>query len=203
MRMRKLPTVYAVDDDLFIRELLAQVFKNAKIPAEFYASADEFLRSYSSANPGCIVIDMVMPGMSGLELQQALTAKGNDTPIIFLTGSAEVHFAVEALKAGATDYLEKPIVTAALLQAVSKAMESDLSNRYDKLQRSHLKLKLNLLTPREVEVMQLLIAGNANKVIARILGISSRTVEIHRKNILEKMEASSLVDLVNMMTHYG
>lgn len=200
--MRKTPTVYTVDDDPIIRELLEQIFKNAKISVESYASADEFLRSYSPTNPGCILIDMVMPGMSGLELQQALVAAGNYTPIIFLTGAAEVHFAVEALKAGATDYLEKPIESVALLGAVGKAMEMDLSNRYEKLHRAHVELKLSLLTARESEVMQLLIKGNANKVIARILDISSRTVEIHRKNILHKMEASSLVDLVNMTTQH-
>lgn len=199
--MRKTPTVYAVDDDPLIRELLAQIFKNEKIALESYASGDEFLRSYSPANPGCILIDMVMPGMSGLELQRALVAAGNHTPVIFLTGAAEVQFAVEALKAGALDYLEKPIESVALLNAVGKAMERDLTHRYDKLHRTHVELKLRSLTPREAEVMELLVKGNANKVIARILDISSRTVEIHRKNILDKMEASSLVDLVNMTTH--
>lgn len=199
MAMRKLPTVYTVDDDPAIRELLAQIFRSAKIRVESYACADEFLKSYSPANPGCILIDMAMPGMSGLELQQALAARGNYTPIIFLTGAAEVQFAVNALKSGAIDYLQKPIASAELLAAVARAMELDLRNRYDKLQKSHVDLKLRLLTPREAEVMQLLVKGDSNKVIARILGISSRTVEIHRKNILDKMEASSLVDLVNMM----
>jgi two-component system, LuxR family, response regulator FixJ len=200
--MRKRPRVFAVDDDPLIRDLLVEIFNNAKISVESYASAEEFLNSYSPADPGCILIDMVMPGMSGLDLQQLLVSKGNYTPIIFLTGSGKVQFAVEALKAGAVDFLEKPIVSKELLDVIGKAMELDMSNRYDKLEQSHVELKLSLLTPRESEVMQLMIAGNANKVIARTLGISSRTVEIHRKNIIDKMEASSLVDLVNMTTHH-
>jgi FixJ family two-component response regulator len=193
-------TVYAVDDDPDIRELLEQIFRNAKIQVESYDSAQEFLKGYSPANPGCILIDLAMPGMSGLELQQALEAKRNYTPIIFLTGAGEVRFAVEALKSGAMDYLQKPIVSAELLAAVARAMELDLGNRYDILQKSHVELKLRLLTPREAEVMQFLVKGDSNKAIARNLGISSRTVEIHRKNVLDKMEASSLVDLVNMMS---
>lgn len=203
MLLPKLSTVYAVDDDPLIRDLLEQVFRNADILVETYASADEFLLHYSPANPGCILIDMVMPGMSGLDLQKVLLTEGNYTPIIFLTGTAKVQFAVEALKAGAVDFLEKPVAPAELLDSVEKAMEVDLTNRYERLLRSHVQLKLSSLTPRESEVMKWLIKGHSNKMIARVLGISSRTVEIHRKNIIDKMEASSLIDLVNMTTDLG
>lgn len=132
--MSKSPTVYAVEDDPVIRELLKHVFTLAKISMESYASADEFLKSYSPTNPGCILIDMNMPGMNGLELQRFLVSKGNNTPIIFLTGAATGQSTEAALKAGAVDFLAKPFVLGDLLNSVGMAIEMDLSNRYGNLQ---------------------------------------------------------------------
>lgn len=192
-------TVYAVDDDPFILSLLEKILKNANRAIETYASAEDFLRGYSPANPGCILVDMLMPGMSGLELQDVLLEQGNYTPIIFLSGAAKVRFAVEALKSGAVDYLEKPISAGQLVETVDRAIEQDMANRYERLQRSHIELKVSQLTARESEVMNWLVKGNSNKMIAQILGISSRTVEIHRRNIIAKMQAQSVLDLVNMM----
>lgn len=193
-------TVYAVDDDPLVLSFLTQVLTKENLPVQTYACAEDFLNSYSPAHPGCILVDILMPGLNGLELQEALQTQGNFTPIIFLSGADTVHFAVEALKSGAIDFLEKPITAKELLPTVEKAMKLDLQNRYEKLQQSHVQLKLAGLTARESEVMKWMLEGNSNKMIARILDISSRTVEIHRKNVIAKMGANSLVDLANMVS---
>jgi FixJ family two-component response regulator len=192
--------VYAVDDDSLVLSFLEHVLTEASISVETYGCAEDFLKSYSPANPGCILIDLLMPGMNGLELQEALSIQGNFTPIIFLSGAGNVSFAVEALKSGALDFLQKPIAAAELIHTVEKAFSQDLQNRYEQLQHSHTELKIDRLTPREYEVMKWMLEGNSNKMIARILDISSRTVEVHRKNILAKMEANSLVDLAKMVS---
>lgn len=139
-----------------------------------------------------------MSGMSGLELQEVLFAQDNYTPIAFLTGSADVPMAVEALKAGAVDFIEKPFEPEAVLQSVKRAMELDLRNRHERLQRSQIEQRFTLLTPREHEVMKWIVQGKSNKAIARILDISVRTVEAHRKKIIEKTQATSLAVLVEM-----
>jgi len=198
--MTYLATVYAVDDDPLVLLLLQKIFAATKLNVETYISGIEFLERYSPANPGCILIDMMMPGMSGLQLQETLTARNNYTPIIFLSGAAKVQLAVEALKAGAEDFLEKPIVRDDLLQRVEKAMQLDLENRYLRLQKANTELKFGLLTPRETEVVKWLVRGNSNKAIARILGISSRTIEVHRQRIIDKMEARSVVELAEMIS---
>jgi two-component system response regulator FixJ len=198
--MTQSSTVYAIDDDPFILLLLEQILQGAKLRAETYSSAEEFLKSYSPANPGCILIDLVMPGVDGLELQRIIAEQGNHTPVIFLSGAAKVQFAVEAMRQGAVDFLEKPVLPKHLLDSVEKAIGLDLRNRYERLQHSHIELKLAQLTARESEVLMWLVKGYSNKMIARVLDISSRTVEIHRKNVIEKMEAKSIVDLVKMVT---
>ena len=198
--MKHPATVYAVDDDPLVLSFLTQVLTEAHLPVETYVCAEEFLNSYNPANPGCILIDMLMPGLNGLELQEALKSQRNVTPVIFLSGADTVHVAVEALKSGAIDFLEKPISAKDLVQTVENAMKLDLQNRYEQLQHSHTELKLALLTPRESEVMKWMLEGNTNKMIARILGISSRTVEVHRKNVFDKMDSSSLVDLAKMVS---
>ena len=193
------PTVYIVDDELLIRSILEDIFNAANLPVATYASAEEFLLAYSPDNPGCLLLDMIMPGMNGLELQKALTARGNNTPVIFLTGSGEVPIAVEALKAGAVDFIEKPVEAKRVLQCVKTAMELDLRRRYERLQRSQIEQRISLLTPRELEVMNWVVRGKSNKMIARILDISSRTVEVHRKKLIDKMQAESVADLVQMV----
>ncbi len=193
------PTVYVVDDNRTIRNWLEETLKTENLIVESYASAEDFLVTYSPDNPGCLLLDIVMPGMDGLELQKVLTAQGNQTPIIFLTGKAKVHMAVDAMKAGAVEFIEKPVQLDVLLNYVNKAMRLDLRNRHEQLQRSQIEQRMMLLTPRECEVLEWLIQGKSNKMIARILGISSRTIEIHRKNIIDKMQANSVVDLVKMV----
>ena len=193
-------SVYAIDDDPLVLSILVKIFTDSNLPIETYSCGEDFLRSYSSANPGCILIDVMMPGINGLELQEALKLEGNFTPIIFLSGAGTAHIAVEAFKSGAMDFLEKPINAVQLVETVEKAMKLDLQYRYEQLQRSHTELKVNLLTPREAEVMQWMLEGKSNKMIARILDISSRTVEVHRGNIIRKMEVNSLVDLAKIIS---
>ena len=193
------PTVYIVDDELIIRSILEDIFDAANLPVATYASAEDFLLAYSPDNPGCLLLDIIMPGMYGLELQKVLTARGNNTPVIFLTGSGEVPIAVEALKAGAIDFIEKPVEAKTVLNSVKKAMELDLRRRYERLQRSQVEQRIALLTPRELEVMNWVVQGKSNKLIARILDISSRTVEVHRKKVIDKMQAGSMADLVQMV----
>jgi FixJ family two-component response regulator len=192
------PTVYIVDDELIIRLILEDIFNAANLPVETYASAEDFLVTYSPDNPGCLLLDIIMPGIDGLELQKALTARGNKTPVIFLTGSGDVPIAVEAMKAGATDFIQKPVEADTVLKCVNKAMALDLRRRYERLQRSQVEQRITLLTPRELEVMNWVVRGKSNKMIARILDISSRTVEVHRKKVIDKMQAESVADLVQM-----
>jgi FixJ family two-component response regulator len=193
------PTVYIVDDELIIRLILEDIFNAANLPVETYASAEDFLVTYSPDNPGCLLLDIIMPGIDGLELQKALTARGNKTPVIFLTGSGDVPIAVEAMKAGATDFIQKPVEADTVLKCVNKAMALDLRRRYERLQRSQVEQRITLLTPRELEVMNWVVRGKSNKMIARILDISSRTVEVHREKVIDKMQAESVADLVQMV----
>lgn len=197
------PAVYVVDDDLIVRILLEKVFQAADIRVETYASAEDFLVTYSPDNSGCLLLDIMMPGMSGLELQDVLATQSNKTPVIFLTGSDEVQVAVRALKGGALDFIEKPVVPKVVLNCVNNAMELDMRNRYERLQSSQIEQRITLLTPREYEVMKWIVRGKSNKMIARILDISRRTVEVHRRNVIEKMQANSVADLVQMALKAG
>lgn len=196
--MNSEPTVYAVDDDAFTRAALEQIFHSADLPVETYASAEEFLVTYSAGNRGCLLLDMLMPGMDGLELQKHLKTKGNQTPVIFLSGADKVCNAVSALKAGAVDFIEKPIEATQVLRAVGSALDLDQRNRYKRLQQAEIDSRITQLTRREAEVMKWIVRGKSNKLIARILDISTRTVEVHRRNVLGKMEAESLAELVQM-----
>ncbi|CAA0102866.1 Transcriptional regulatory protein FixJ [Halioglobus japonicus] len=191
-------SVYIVEDDEVIRNILRKILEQENIPVKTYASAEQFLLEYSAANAGCLLLDIKMPGMNGLELHRVVTALGNSSPVIFLTGVADVGIAVDALKAGAMDLLEKPFDRETVLDRIQKAMAWDLEARLNQLETEDIKQRIARLTPREREVMDGVVQGLANKSIARNLGISSRTVEVHRKNIIEKMRADSLADLVRM-----
>lgn len=197
------PTVFVVDDEPAIRAALRRLFLSAGLRVETYESGVAFLETASINAAGCLVLDVRMPGMTGLELQRELAARGSRMPTIFLTGSADVAMAVEAMRAGAADFFEKPFDNAALLGRVQQLLVLDSQNRAERLERAEIEANLARLTPREREVMRLIVAGKSSKVIAQILDVSPRTVDVHRARVMEKMRADSLADLVRRALHLG
>lgn len=193
------PTVFVVDDDDAVRSSLRLLLKSVGLAAVTFGSAQEFLAAYDPAQPGCLVLDVRMPGLSGLELQQQLNLRGAVIPVIFITGHGDIPMAVEAMKHGAFDFLQKPFRDQDLLDRVQRALAQDASNRAELRQKDHIRSRLESLTPREREVLRLVTTGKANKVMAAELGVSQRTVEIHRARVMEKMGASSLAQLVRMV----
>jgi RNA polymerase sigma factor (sigma-70 family) len=196
-------TVFVVDDDEAVRSSLRLLLKSVGLPAVMYATAQEFLATYEPQHPGCIVLDVRMPGLSGLELQEQLNVRGAIIPVIFITGHGDIPMAVEAMQHGAFDFLQKPFRDQDLLDRIQKAMAHDRQNRADLRERDRIRERLESLTPREREVLQLVTHGKANKVMAAELGVSQRTVEIHRARVMEKMGATSLAQLVRMAMDLG
>jgi len=192
------PTVFVVDDDPAMRDSLCWLLQSVDLHVETYPSADAFLAAYDAGRPGCLVLDVRMPGMSGLNLQDELRARHIRLPIIMLSGHAEVPTAVRALKAGAIDFMEKPFSDELLLDRIRQAIDLDREQRDAEAQRAAVAERYALLTPREREVMELVTAGKANKVIAAELGLSPKTVEVHRAAVMDKMRADSVADLVRM-----
>jgi two-component system, LuxR family, response regulator FixJ len=192
------PTVFIVDDDGAVRDALKFLMRSVGHPVETYASAFEFLDAYRDDKPGCLVLDIRMPGMSGLELQEKLLERRAIVPIIFITGHGDVPMAVEAMQAGALDFIQKPFHDQDLLDRINQALTKDAVNRHALGELNSIRERMASLTPREREVMDLVVHGRANKVIAGDLGLSQRTVEIHRARVMEKMHASSLAHLVRM-----
>jgi len=192
------PTVFVVDDDPAMRDSLCWLLQSVDLHVETYPSADAFLAAYDAGRPGCLVLDVRMPGMSGLNLQDELRARHIRLPIIMLSGHAEVPTAVRALKAGAIDFMEKPFSDELLLDRIRQAIDLDREQRDAEARRTAVAERYALLTPREREVMELVTAGKANKVIAAELGLSPKTVEVHRAAVMDKMRADSVADLVRM-----
>lgn len=197
------PTIFVVDDDSAVRDALKLLLRSVGQAVETHASAQEFLDSYGEDRPGCLVLDIRMPGISGLELQQKLNEKHSILPIIFITGHGDVPMAVEAMQAGAVDFIQKPFRDQDLIDRINQALEKDSSNRAALGERNDIRRRLETLTPREREVLDLVVQGKANKVIAGDLKLSQRTVEIHRARVMEKMQASSLAHLVRMVLEVG
>jgi two-component system response regulator FixJ len=193
------PTVFVVDDDEAVRTSLKMLLKSVGRTVVDYASASAYLAAYQFERPGCLVLDIRMPGMSGLELQDQLNARGAIVPVIFISGHADVPMAVEAVQHGAFDFLQKPFRDQDLIDRVQAAIARDAVNRKQLRELQGLRQRLESLTSREREVLDLVTRGKANKVMAADLGVSQRTVEIHRARVMEKMEASSLAQLVRMM----
>ncbi len=193
------PTVFIVDDDPPVLEGLSRLMKSVKLNVEIYSSAQEFLDSYNPDQPGCLLIDMRMPGISGLELQEILHSRNILIPTIIITGYGEVPAAVQAMRKGAVDFLEKPFNDQALVDQVQKAIAEDAQIRQKRAEQEAVLARLALLTPREREVMDLVIAGKLNKVIARQLGLSPKTVEFHRSHIMKKMKVNSVAELVALV----
>ena len=196
-------TVFVVDDDEAVRGSLKLLLKTLSLPVQAYASAQEFLASFDPRRSGCLVLDIRMPGMSGLELQEELNTRGAMLPIIFITGHGDVPMAVEAMRRGAMDFLQKPFRDQDLLDRINKALEKDRAGRELLGNRERIQARIAELTPREREVMTLVTQGKANKVIAGDLQLSQRTVEIHRAHVMEKMGANSLAHLVRMAVDAG
>jgi len=192
------PTVFVIDDDDAVRGSLKLLFKSINLPVGVFASAQEFLPRYSADQPGCLVVDVRMPGMSGLELQQQLNLRGAMIPVIFITGHGDISMAVEAMQHGAFDFLSKPFRDQDLIDRVQRALEKDAVNRRAFGRSDSIRERLQSLTPREREVLELVTNGKPNKVVAADLGVSQRTVEIHRARVMEKMQANSLAQLVRM-----
>ena len=192
------PTVFVVDDDPSVRESLATLLGSVDRNSETFGSAARFLEVYDGDRPGCLVLDIRMPGMSGLDLQDRLESLGSTLPIIFLTAHGDVPRTVRAMKAGAADFVQKPFRDQELLDRIQEALTLDRDREADSADYQAIKSKVEQLTQRELEVFQRVTQGQANKVIAIELGISERTVEIHRSHVMQKMEARTLADLVRM-----
>ena len=192
-------TVYVVEDDEAVRDSLELLLKSDGKPVKTYESATAFLKDYSDKMAGCIVLDIRMPGMDGMELQKKLNEKHSILPIIFVTGHGDVPMAVDAMKEGAVDFIQKPYREEALLEKIEAALKQDLEQRKSLDEKQEIIRRIKSLTPREHEIMDRMIAGQANKVIAIELEISKRTVEIHRSRVMHKMGTHSLAHLVRMV----
>jgi two-component system response regulator FixJ len=197
--MNRNASVFIVDDDDAVRSSLRLLLKSVGLPAIAYASASEFLSAWQAEQPGCVVLDVRMPGMSGIELQHELNRRGAIMPVIFISGHADIPMAVEAIQHGAFDFLQKPFRDQDLIDRVQRALATDAQNRGELAKREVIRERFDSLTPREREVLTLVTQGKANKVMAGDLGVSQRTVEIHRARVMEKMGAASLAQLVRMM----
>ncbi len=192
-------TVMVVDDDSGIRNAMRALLKSVGLESALFASAQEFLATYQPEQPGCLLLDIRMPGMSGLELQQQLNLRGAVIPVIFMSGHGDIPMAVEAMQHGAFDFLQKPFRDQDLLDRIQRAIARDGELRKSLGEHSRIKTHLDSLTPREREVLDLMTQGKQNKVIGQDLGVSPRTVEIHRARVMEKMGAHSVAELVRMM----
>ena len=197
------PTVFVVDDDASIRELLAWLMKRNNLPVQAFGDAQAFLAAYGADQPGCLVLDLHLPGMNGLELQQYLKAQGVLIPVIFLSGGADVPRAVRAVREGAIDFLEKPFDYKRVVELVKECLERDRAARAGRDRRRAVNERLGQLTQREREVLDLVVAGKMNREIAEALDISIKTVEAHRARLMEKLEVGSVAELVQAVVAAG
>ena len=190
--------IYIVDDDEAVRSALALLMKSVGLTAQTYASADAFLEAFNPDRAGCLVVDVRMPGMSGLELQEVLVKRRIHIPVIIMTGHGDVSMAVKAMKAGASDFIEKPFKNQELLDRIKQCVAKSDQLHMDQQRRKEAVERLALLSEREREVMDLLVDGKLNKQIAAELNISIRTVEAHRAKVMDKLEANSLPEVVRI-----
>jgi len=190
------PIVYIVDDDEAVCRSLGLLVQDVGLDVRTFNSAEDFLAAYDSTQPGCLVVDVRMPGMSGIELQHKLIEQGISPPCIVITGHGDIPMAVDAMKAGAVDFIEKPFRHQVLLDNIQRALQIDVQTRSRRARKIDIGTKTSSLTPREEEVMSLLASGRSSKTIGCELGISQKTVDFHRAHILEKMRVDSVVELV-------
>jgi FixJ family two-component response regulator len=196
------PCVFVVDDDEAVRDGLCELFAAEGIPVRAFASAEEFVTAGVSDHPGCVILDIQMPGMTGIELQSELVRQGATIPIIVITGQGDVPKAVATLKAGAVDFIEKPFDPAALLQAVGQALDREGRARRLSEEQRETEVRLATLSPRERQVLDLVVAGHSNKAIGAKLGISVRTVENHRAKLMDKMECANVSSLITTILQW-
>ncbi len=192
------PTIYIIDDDDGMRRALSLLLSTVGYQTESFASSDAFLQRFDPDRHGCLILDIRMPGMSGLELQQHLNKTGSMLPLIFITGHGDVPMAVQAMKEGAFEFIQKPFRDQDLLDRINHALKQDAENRAAVARRADVARRLESLTPRERQVLEMVVDGAANKVIAIDLSLSERTVEIHRAKVMEKMAARSVAHLVRL-----
>ncbi|MBB6055121.1 response regulator transcription factor [Tolumonas osonensis] len=195
--------VAIVDDDSSVRKAIARLLRTAELEILVCASAQEYLEQYDPDVPGCLVLDVNMPGIGGLELQDVLTTKGVVSPIIFLSGQATVHDSVQALKHGAVEFLTKPVDEDELLKAVFSAIEKDQLDRSMRAELDRIKKTVDMLTPREKQVFSYVVAGKLNKQIASELGTVEKTIKVHRARVMEKLQVRSLAELVMLAVKAG
>jgi len=196
-------TVFLIDDDLSVREGLTALIESMDLPVRAFGSAADFLTAQPEEAEGCVVLDVNMPGMNGLDLQREMNSAGIPLPVIFLTGHGDIPMTVRALKAGAVHFLTKPVREDDLLAAVRQALETDRKARSERAEMRRLRERFDLLAPRERQVMHLVTAGRLNKQIAHELGISERTVKLYRGQVMRKMGVDSLADLVQHAQKLG
>jgi RNA polymerase sigma factor (sigma-70 family) len=190
--------VYIIDDDEAVRDSMGMLLESADLEYRCFASADDFIAEHDSSQRGCLVLDIRMPGMTGIELQQRLKSIGSSLPIVFITGHGDVAMAVEAMRQGALDFLRKPVDEEAFLERITYALDQESGDWHQKLDREQASQRIASLTEREREVFHLVAEGVANKAVAVNLGISERTVEVHRSQVMKKLEARTLAQLVRI-----
>jgi FixJ family two-component response regulator len=198
-----LPTVFVVDDDAAVLKSLSRLVRAAGFDVATFDSPWKFLDHYATRPPGCLVLDVAMPGLGGMELQTALMEKGGTLPIIFLTGHGDIPTSVRAMKCGAMDFLTKPVDDEALILAIRLALDADRRQRETEAELNDIRARLDLLTPREREVLVCVVSGQLNKQIAAELGTVEKTIKVHRARVMEKMKVRSLAELVRLAEHGG
>jgi FixJ family two-component response regulator len=196
-------TVAVIDDDPSVRKAFARLVTAAGMDPKVFASAQEYLEGYDPSIAGCLVLDIAMPGFNGLDLQQSLVAKGGGPPIIFVSGRADVPASVRAMKAGAVEFLTKPVDESTLVAAIKSAIERDRVDRQDRAELAAVRKRLETLTPRECEVLRHVIAGKLNKQSAAALGTVEKTVKVHRARVMEKLQVTSVAALVRLAGRAG
>lgn len=197
------PTIFVVDDDPAVLKSLGRLLRSAGLHVETCNSPQDFLARHNPALPGCLVLDVAMPGLNGLEVQQALAAIGDERPIVFLTGHGDIPTSVEAMKRGAVDFLTKPVNAEDLLRAIHSAIVKDSVRRLERDEVEEFKQRLATLTPREREVLPYVISGRLNKQIAGELGTAEKTIKVHRARVMEKMKVQSVAELVRLAERLG
>jgi FixJ family two-component response regulator len=197
------PTVFVVDDDASMRDALKNLFRSVGLNVETFGVAQEFLSRERSKGPGCLVLDVRLPGLSGLDVQRQLADANIQIPIVFITGHGDIQMSVRAMKAGAVEFLTKPFRDQDLLDAVQQAVDRDRATREQQAQAAETRERYESLSPREQEVMRLVVRGLLNKQIAGTLGISEATVKMHRGHVTRKMQADSLAELIRMAERLG